>query len=265
MRPAIPRLKGSQQSLDSLDKICFFGITGFPVSCLNCRPGLIKRHAVNSSVFFLILKMGDVCNYGFLGRRENFSIAWKDCMLIFGGWTEKESPCLPSHIQVLCDGRWRCVQTRGLIFAAKNAENAENVEGVKERILLNTRTAQLIGDKVYLMATTVTRDDVGPSWIGGLIDKIFVLDLATWTWTDLDPKGNAPIMVKGNVTWVHQEKMYVFGGLWRGDVSIAYSLDYPTGRHEVTFDTNTTNQGHDFNAVFWSIYRPRLKGFSQDW
>ena len=121
---------------------------------------------------------------------------------------------------------------------------AENVEGVKERILFNSRTAQLVGDKVYLMATTVTKDETGAYWIGGLINKIFVLDLATWTWTDLSPKGNAPIMAKGNASWVHQDKIYVFGGLWRGDVWIAYSLDYPTGRHEVTFDSNLTNQGY---------------------
>ena len=159
-------------------------------------------------------------------------------MLIFGGWTEKESPCLPSHIQVLCDGKWRCVQTRGILFTAENAE------GVEERVLFNFRTAQLIGDKVYLMATTVTKDEFGVSWIGGLVDKIFVLDLATWTWTDLAPKGNAPIMAKGNVSWIHQDKIYVFGGIWRGDVGLAYSLNYPTGRHEVTFDTNMTNQGY---------------------
>ena len=81
--------------------------------------------------------------------------------------------------------------------------------------------------------------------IGGLIHRVCALDLAAWSWTDLEPEGDAPIMTASSVSWVHRDKIYVFGGFWKGDIGIVYALNYPTGHHEIvsTGDRNATNQG----------------------
>ena len=178
--------------------------------------------------------MGDVCGYGFLSRKNQLALQWKDRILIFGGWTENERPCAPNHVQVFFNGTWRCVKTGGRIFAAE-----VSVQDVQEDdfVLLNPRTARVVGDKVYVMGTM--------DKIGGLIQKVCVLDLTTWSWSDLTPKGNAPIMVACNTSWLHREKIYVYGGFWRGDIGIAYALNYSTGHHETVYsgDRNMTNQG----------------------
>ena len=91
--------------------------------------------------------------------------------------------------------------------------------------LSNCRTARVIGDKLYLMATSGDKYAVG-----GLIEQICVLDLNRWTWSYRVPKGDAPIMCTSNTAWVHGDKIFVFGGCWKGDLGIAEDLNYPTGR-----------------------------------
>ena len=178
--------------------------------------------------------MRDVCNFGFLGRKNHIALQWKECILIFGGWGEKERPCVPSHVQVLCNGKWRCVKTTGRNFIAE--EDVQDIP-MAELLLLNPRTARVVGDKVYVMATKDGTD-------GSLIEKVCVLDLARWSWTDLTPKGNAPIMATSSTSWLHDDKIYVFGGRWKGDIGIAHALSYRTGHHENVYSGGkiATNQ-----------------------
>ena len=93
----------------------------------------------------MLLKMGDVCNFEFLGRKNHVALEWKGRIIILGGWAEKERPCLPSHVPVFCNGKWRCMKTTGRTFIAE-----ENVLDIPEEelLLLSPRTARVVGDKV---------------------------------------------------------------------------------------------------------------------
>ena len=92
--------------------------------------------------------MADVCNFGFLGRKNHFALEWEGRIMIWGGWSEEERPCIPSHVQVLYDGKWRCMKTTGRNFVAES-----KIVEWDNLVLLNPRTAHVVGDKVYVMAT----------------------------------------------------------------------------------------------------------------
>ena len=84
-----------------------------------------------------------------------------------------------------------------------------------------------------------------------------MLDLTKWSFSDLTPNGNAPIMCTNTTSWAHKEKIYVFGGNWRGDIGIPDALNYPTGQHEIiTGDRNATNQLFCYNTITNSFEQP---------
>ena len=63
--------------------------------------------------------MGDVCNLGFLNRKFHAAVEWNKRVLILGGYTQDEKPCVPSHIQVLFNGEWRCMKPTGKMFMTR--------------------------------------------------------------------------------------------------------------------------------------------------
>ena len=45
-----------------------------------------------------------------------------------------------------------------------------------------------------------------------LTNEIYRLDLNTWTWMKLDPKGTRPLKSYASASWTHADKIFIFGG-----------------------------------------------------
>ena len=173
------------------------------------------------------------CRVGFLRRQDQKAFKWRDSIIILGGCEEW------SHVTVKhCDGRWQCKKTTGLHFITATQEVFP--EGGAYDV--SEQSAELVGDKVYMMASSMDSH---------YLDGTFVLDLTNWSWTFNTPRGNPPLHCCNNVSWVHNSKIYSFGGIWEGSLDAAYALGYPTGCHRslgvTSGATNMTNQ------LFWQV------------
>ena len=168
--------------------------------------------------------MKEVCNTDFLHSKQPHVLRWNEYILFFG-----EKYCDPNHVQILHNGKWQCKKTSGIKFFGEFRSNES-----RKVIDVCLITAQVVWDKMYVFTHSETP----------LSDVILVLDLPSWTWAEIIPKGNAPIICNRGTMWVHGNKIYSFGGHWRGDLSMTNTLGYHTGLHESLNirDFNRTNQ-----------------------
>ena len=140
-------------------------------------------------------------NLKLLQRYNHVALEWNDCILVWGGWDEADRPCDPSEVAILCNGKWQRKKTSGQVPVTV------------------TSIAHIVGDQMYTVK--VIYDNDGPTAI------IKVLDLTTWVWTRLKPEGYPPLPCHNSSSWVHDSRIYIFGGYWKS--SNVQTIHYPSG------------------------------------
>merc|ERR550532_464662 len=75
-----------------------------------------------------------------------------------------------------------------------------------------------------------------------ICDGIYALDLNSWRWTKLNPKGTPPFKCTSLSTWVHNGKFYGFGGKITRD-DIHFDPDAYPVYLVVSYDTEGTVLG----------------------
>ena len=124
--------------------------------------------------------------------RYHSAVAWKDSIIVWGGcdYTERWPArwALRNKVYQHRSGEWIRRDTRGFV-----PEPSWNV------------VVQVVGDRMIVM--DMVEDDEDSYTI------VCSLDLNSWTWIGLTPNGTPPsIPFFDGGTWVHNEKIYCFGG-----------------------------------------------------
>ena len=112
------------------------------------------------------------------------AVTWNDLTIIWCGKAE-------SIGEVYCheDGKWCRKTTRG-----------------DRPLYLYGSSVTVHGDTLYLMFGQ-TKDE------NNVFNDIFALDLNSWTWAKLNPRGTPPSVCRGFRPWVYNAKVYGFGGV----------------------------------------------------
>ena len=123
-------------------------------------------------------------------RSSHVAVTWKDLVIIWGGTADEHrwpSEFDPNAVYCHMDGKWIAKTTCG------------DVPGIRENA-----GAEVLDDTMYLMFGEYE------GW--RICDGIYALDLNSWRWTKLNPKGTPPFKCSSLSTWIHNGKFYGFGG-----------------------------------------------------
>ena len=128
-------------------------------------------------------------------RMGHVAVVWNDMTLLWGGETNKYWDFWdPTIIQIHQDGIWSPKITKGQSPAPTSYAVAE-----------------AINDSLYLVGGH-SNNLSNTSYPIKLHNDIYRLDLDTWTWSKLEPKGTKPLKSVCMTSWVSGEKMFLFGG-----------------------------------------------------
>ena len=125
------------------------------------------------------------------------ALPWRDAVILWGG----QSGGIVDDSKVYChqSGKWTAKQTSGSVPQGRYGA-----------------TAEVLNDKMFVLGGE--NSDSG---------EMHSLDLNTWTWALLRPSGTPPSR-KGHMSWVHEEKIYCFGGGYMYDDESNELLCYNT-------------------------------------
>ena len=108
--------------------------------------------------------------------REHRAVTWRDAVIVWGGRSPTEDMESGSVVYCHRSGKWIRMQTTG--SGPSSSYNA---------------TVQVAGDRMFVLR-----------WDGGS-PSLHTLDLKTWTWASITPKGVPPIEDgRGLSSWVHR-------------------------------------------------------------
>ena len=122
-------------------------------------------------------------------RSGHVVVVWQDMTLIFGGAHYKGPKATewsrwdPATIHCHQDGIWTTKITTGEV-----------------PVSVHNETAQVIGDNLYLV----------------VFYAVHKLDLTTFIWSKMEPRGTRPLGYSHPVSWVRGEKIFLFGGYGYG-------------------------------------------------
>ena len=165
-------------------------------------------------------------------RIGHVAVTWNDCIIIWGGNGMDGRCCDPQEVLIHCEGRWKSKKTTGNLAVPTGFSS--------------NQTAEVLGDKMYVF---------GGQPYGNVIDgahgedpfqnEMSVLDLESWCWSKVKPEGSSPMRCVHQTSWVHNNKIYVFGGGFATPTSLGIEteVNYPNGiqvDEGVTF--SATNQ-----------------------
>ena len=127
-----------------------------------------------------------------INNRDGHVVAvWQETTLIWGGVCDNNHGVWnPAIIHCHCDGIWTARKTSGhvpspTLYAA----------------------AEVIADDLYVICGICNHRES---------NDIYKLNLKTWTWFKLEPKGTRPLKSDSMVSWVSGKKIYIFGGAGEG-------------------------------------------------
>ena len=124
------------------------------------------------------------------------AVTWNKSIIVLGGTILKTIP--RSRVYIHLSGEWIQKKTYGDI--PWKCPDALDCRICAERLL----QPQVINDQMFVLAKWGCEEDG---------DGVHILDLKTWTWKKLTPKGSPPLrMSYAMSTWVHMGKLYFFGG-----------------------------------------------------
>ena len=125
-------------------------------------------------------------------RTGHVVAVWREMTLLWGGQSIQRQIWDPAIIHCHQDGIWLARTTSGHIPPPSVCAAAEVVD-----------------NHFYVFCGYSN---------GRHSNNIYQLDLNTWVWLKLDPKGSRPLKSSLMVSWVCGEKIYLFGGIGREKV-----------------------------------------------
>ena len=122
-------------------------------------------------------------------RVGHVAVTWKNAILIWGGQTVPYSQ-LDSHVYMYLSGKWTKKETTGHV--------PKICDGM----------AHVVNDKMFVLGSEILilNNSDNLQWV-------YSLDLNTWVWTKLAPRGT-PLKGRtmGPTSWVHKERIFILGG-----------------------------------------------------
>ena len=164
------------------------------------------------------LKMEETLSSVQVQRSGHVAVTWNDCIIIWGGRDLELSCCDINEVMIHYDGTWRYKKTIG---------NVDVPRGFSYNL-----TAQVVGDKMYVFGGQPFGNvHAGAHGKDPLQNQMSVLDLKSWNWSKFKPVGSSPIRCINQTSWVHNNKIYVFGGGWTSSTYFGINTDvnYPIG------------------------------------
>ena len=126
-------------------------------------------------------------------REGHVAVTWKNAILIWGGQTDDHSITssqLRSHVYMHLSGKWTVKETTGPVP------------------ILSEDMAHVVNDKMFVLGSEllILNNSDNLQWV-------YSLDLNTWVWTKLAPRGT-PLKGRtmGPTSWVHKGRIFIFGG-----------------------------------------------------
>ena len=151
---------------------------------------------------------------------SSVAVTFNDCTIIWGYTLEKTR-----YIGVLLchkGGKWMQKKTCGSVPAPRLGASATLHKGT-----------------MYLMSG-ITMDKE-------FINDVYALDLNSWRWKKLNPRGTPPIGCTHLSTWLHKGKVYGFGGI----------TDYHEAKCNQLFSYNVSENSWELPSVSGNIPSPR--------
>ena len=134
-------------------------------------------------------------------RLGHVAVTWNDCIIIWGGRDRERKCCNPNEVLIHYDGTWSYKKTIGNV-------------GVPRGFSYHL-TAQVVGDKMYVFGgQPFGNGNAGAHGKDPLQNQISALDLNSWCWSNIKPRGISPLRCIDQTSWVYNDKIYVFGGGW---------------------------------------------------
>ena len=151
-------------------------------------------------------------------RIGHVAVTWNDCIIIWGG-KDVDGRCYdPQEVLIHCEGTWKCKKTKG---------NHAVPIGFSDY-----QTAEVLGDKMYVFGGQPFGNlKNGAHGEDPFQNQISVLDLESWCWSKVKPEGSSPMRCVLQTSWVHNNKIYVFGGGFKTPTSFGIDIEvnYPNG------------------------------------
>ena len=131
-------------------------------------------------------------------RWGHVAAVWGDITLIWGGYFPDDislANCDPCEVYCHQDGVWISKTTHGEVPPV-------TINGVGE----------VVGDYFYVLCLWDTILDIERT------NEIHRLDLHTWEWSKLNPRGTKPLKSADLASWVSGENIFLFGGFTQSEL-----------------------------------------------
>ena len=130
-----------------------------------------------------------------INRRDHRVVVWGDITLVWGGVScDTEDEWDPAVIMCHQDGIWTEKTTTGHIPPTY-------WDGIAE--VVNNHLYLICGKYPYIVNDELYYNDVHK------------LDLKSWAWSKMQPTGTMPLKSGGMASWVHRDRIFLFGGYGR--------------------------------------------------
>ena len=196
-------------------------------------------------------------------RANNVAVTWKDLVIICGGtwddswpwsiqtditpeseWDEDDEPWGTEFDSkaVYChrDGKWFPKATYGEVPNMRHNAGAEVLDDT-----MYLMCGEYVGE-CYKQECVLKEKCV--CGVERITNNIYSLDLNSWRWTKLNPKGTPPFKCSSLSTWIHNGKFYGFGGQITED-DIHFDSDAYPDYLQVTYDEQgSVIEGHTIYA-----------------
>ena len=120
---------------------------------------------------------------------RHVAVTWKDLIIVWGGYSQ-DIANTSSVVHYHSSGRWIRQETQG---------NVPRIRDVWDVV------GHVIDDKMYILARGLEIE----------LEKVLsvhCLDLNSWTWIDIIPRGTSPPFItwSSQSSWAHNGKIYLF-------------------------------------------------------
>ena len=207
-------------------------------------------------------------------RSNHMAVTWKDLVIILGGvsdngsvWTpygpHRENEFDPHAVYCHMDGKWFPKTTYGDIPPYLGFRDNAGAEVLEDTMYL------MFGENTGLYTCDERcENDPKKCVCPDIYNDIYALDLNSWRWTKLNPKGTPPFKCNSLSTWIHNGKFYGFGGKISKDDMPSDWDDYPDCLVVTTITQPSglapfTNQLFCYNVAANSIISATLLIFGQ--
>ncbi|CAH1124306.1 unnamed protein product [Ceutorhynchus assimilis] len=216
------------------------GYTSMDVHVLNTHTNRWVKHPVSELPYF---ENDDILPYR---RYGHTAIVYKDQIYIWGGRNDRAScsvlfkfdtfwhcwmaPATTGPVPLARDGHTACVYKNFMfIFGGYEEEtdlfakqvyylDLDKLEwnyavcGGYEPTLRDFHTTVCIKDKIYLFGGRGAMLSLDNRPLESYCNQVWYLDMKTFNWHSCNATGDIPVGRRSNAAFVHNEKMYIFGG-----------------------------------------------------